>query len=69
MFQYEIKDNHLTIEELLRTNWRLGKKLVHELRMEKAVTSLEGEPLQWKDPLPAGTIIKFSFPIPASSYS
>ena len=68
MFQYEIIDNKLTIEELLRNNWRLGKKLVHELRMAKAVTTTDGEPIQWNDPLPAGTVVKFAFPIPASSY-
>lgn len=68
MFQYEIKDNNLTVEDLLRNHWRLGKKLVHELRMEKAVTTIAGEPLLWKEPLQAGTVIKFSFPIPTSSY-
>jgi len=68
MFQYEITDNNITVEELLRNHWRLGKKLVHELRMEKAVTSVDGEPLLWKEPLAAGTILNFTFPIPASSY-
>ena len=68
MFQYEIIEDQLTIEELLRNNWRLGKKLVHELRMAKAVTSTDGEPIQWNEPLPAGTIVQFSFPIPASNY-
>ncbi|WP_339259980.1 RluA family pseudouridine synthase [Lysinibacillus sp. FSL K6-3209] len=68
MFQYEIKDSNITVEELLRNHWRLGKKLVHELRMAKAVTTIDGEPLLWKEPLPAGTMLKFTFPIPASSY-
>lgn len=44
------------------------KKLVHELRMAKAVTTTDGEPLLWKEPLQAGTMIKFTFPIPTSSY-
>ncbi|MGN4127371.1 RluA family pseudouridine synthase [Lysinibacillus sphaericus] len=68
MFHYKINDNNLTVEELLRNHWKLGKKLVHELRMAKAVTTTDGEPLQWKEPLQAGMMIKFTFPIPSSSY-
>lgn len=68
MFHYEINTNDLTVEDLLRNHWRLGKKLVHELRMAKAITTVDGEPIQWKDPLQVGTIIKFSFPIPTSNY-
>ncbi|MEB2301375.1 RluA family pseudouridine synthase [Lysinibacillus xylanilyticus] len=68
MFQYEINTNDLTVEDLLRNHWRLGKKLVHELRMAKAITTIDGEPILWKDPLQVGTIIKFTFPIPTSNY-
>ncbi|KOP69873.1 pseudouridine synthase [Lysinibacillus sp. FJAT-14745] len=68
MFHYEINTNNLTVEDLLRNDWRLGKKLVHELRMAKAITTVDGEPIQWKDPLQVGTIIKFTFPIPTSNY-
>ncbi|MEY9978829.1 RluA family pseudouridine synthase [Lysinibacillus sp. RC79] len=68
MFHYEINTNNLTVEELLRNHWRLGKKLVHELRMAKAITTMDGEPIQWNDPLQVGTIIKFTFPIPTSNY-
>ncbi|MEG0260183.1 MAG: RluA family pseudouridine synthase [Lysinibacillus sp.] len=68
MFQYEIAQNNLTVEQLLRTEWRLGKKLVHELRMAKAVTTTDGEPVLWNDPLSAGTKVNFAFPTPASSY-
>lgn len=68
MFHYEINTNDLTIEDLLRNHWRLGKKLVHELRMAKAITTVDGEPIQWKDPLQVGTIIKFTFPISTSNY-
>nr|WP_106781011.1 RluA family pseudouridine synthase [Lysinibacillus timonensis] len=67
MFQYEVVKNGLTVEELLRTNWRLGKKLVHELRMAKAVTS-KGEIIQWNEPLDSGTILDFTFDIPTSNY-
>lgn len=68
MFHYEINEDNLTIEELLRNHWRLGKKLVHELRMSKAITTVNDEPVQWKVPLQPGTILKFSFPIPSSNY-
>lgn len=67
MFTYKINENGLTVEELLRTKWRLGKKIVHELRMAKAVT-INDEPIQWKDPLNKGTKIQFRFETPASNY-
>ncbi|MFJ7699187.1 RluA family pseudouridine synthase [Lysinibacillus fusiformis] len=68
MFLYTFNEDHLTIEELLRNHWRLGKKLVHELRMAKAITLENDELVQWNTPLQVGTIVKFTFPIPASSY-
>lgn len=68
MFHYEINTDNLTVEDLLRNQWRLGKKLVHELRMAKAITTMDGEPIQWNDPLQVGTVIKFTFPIPTSNY-
>ena len=43
MFNYIVAQEGLTVEDLLRDKWRLGKKLVHELRMAKAVT-VDGEP-------------------------
>ncbi|HWK21672.1 MAG TPA: RluA family pseudouridine synthase [Ureibacillus sp.] len=68
MFHYEIVNDGLTVEELLREKWRLGKKLVHELRMAKAVTLSDGTPVIWKEPLQVGTILSFSFDIPVSNY-
>ncbi len=68
MFHYEINTDNLTVEDLLRNQWRLGNKLVHELRMAKAITTIDGEPIQWNDPLQVGTVIKFTFPIPTSNY-
>ncbi|MEK5488344.1 RluA family pseudouridine synthase [Lysinibacillus sp. FSL M8-0355] len=68
MFHYEITEDNLHVEELLRNQWRLGKKLVHELRMAKAITLTNDELVQWNTPLQAGTIIKFTFPIPTSNY-
>lgn len=68
MFTYEVVQQGLTVEDLLRTKWRLGKKIVHELRMAKAVT-VSGEPVLWKDPLDKGTVLTFAFDTPASSYT
>lgn len=68
MFTYTIAQDKLTVEDLLRTNWRLGKKIVHELRMAKAVT-INGEPVLWKEPLAKGTVLTFEFETPASSYT
>ena len=68
MFQYEIVQDGLTVEELLREKWRLGKKIVHELRMAKAVALSDGTPVLWKDPLKAGTILEFKFEVPSSNY-
>ncbi len=67
MFTYEVVQEGLTVEDLLRSNWRLGKKIVHELRMAKAVT-VNGEPVLWKDPLKKGTILNFAFEMPTSNY-
>ncbi|MFY3790829.1 RluA family pseudouridine synthase [Ureibacillus sp. MALMAid1270] len=68
MFQYEVIKEGLTVEELLRTKWRLGKKLVHELRMAKAVTLEDGTPVLWNEPLKVGTHLEFTFEIPTSNY-
>lgn len=68
MFQYEIVHDGLTVEELLREKWRLGKKIVHELRMAKAVTLSDGSPVLWKDPLKAGIKLSFNYEAPASNY-
>ncbi|MEK5186399.1 RluA family pseudouridine synthase [Solibacillus sp. FSL W7-1324] len=67
MFTYIIHENGQTVEDLLRDKWRLGKKLVHELRMSKAVT-IDGEPIMWKEPFDKGTKIEFAFDIPSSNY-
>ena len=68
MFTYKVVQEGLTVEDLLRTKWRLGKKIVHELRMAKAVTT-DGEPVLWKDPLAKGTVLTFTFDTPPSSYT
>lgn len=43
-FQFEIQQDGMTVESLLRGKWRLGRKLVHELRMAKAVKNQDGAP-------------------------
>ena len=67
MFNYTIAQQGLTVDELLRDQWRLGKKTVHELRMAKAI-SVGGELIQWKTPLDVGTVIEVAFETPASNY-
>ncbi|MFS0577255.1 RluA family pseudouridine synthase [Sporosarcina sp. 179-K 3D1 HS] len=68
MFHYTTKENDMTVEQLLRERWQAGKKTVHELRMEKGVKDVEGEPLDWRSPLPTGTRLTFEFPHAPSTY-
>ncbi|PPA72450.1 RluA family pseudouridine synthase [Jeotgalibacillus proteolyticus] len=42
-----------TIEQALKEEWKFGKKLIHEWRMEKAI-ALNGELAQWKTVLAQG---------------
>lgn len=68
MFQYEVTQDGLTVEDLLRTEWKLGKKLVHELRMAKAVKDVSGHVVRWNEELDKGTILQFHFDFPPSNY-
>lgn len=65
-WNYEIQEDGMTVEELLRTEWGLGKKVVHEMRMAKSVTNAKHQEVVWKEPLEKGTILHFKLP-PASS--
>ncbi|MFC5602356.1 RluA family pseudouridine synthase [Sporosarcina koreensis] len=67
-FRYRMIRDGQTIEELLRDDWKAGKKIVHQLRMDKAVTDPDGQPLEWRTPLEAGTELVFHFNDAASSY-
>ncbi|RNF39443.1 RluA family pseudouridine synthase [Planococcus salinus] len=67
-WNYEIKDDGMTVEELLRTEWGLGKKVVHELRMAKSVKDERFQEVQWKEPLPKGTVLWFDLPPAKSPY-
>ncbi|MBB5181070.1 23S rRNA pseudouridine1911/1915/1917 synthase [Planomicrobium koreense] len=65
-WNYEIQEDGITVEELLRTEWGLGKKVVHEMRMAKSVTNAKHQEVVWKEPLEKGTTLHFKLP-PASS--
>lgn len=67
-FRFRTVHDGQTIEELLRDEWKAGKKTVHQMRMDKAVTDAAGEPLEWRSPLDAGTVLVFHFKDAASSY-
>ena len=67
-FNYKIQEEGLTIEELLRTRWQAGKKTVHQMRMDKAVTDIHGQPLEWRTPQPSGMELVFHFPDLLSTY-
>ncbi len=58
----------LTIEELLKDNWQLGKKTIHNLRMQKAVQTPEGIPLDWSQPLQPEQLLHIRFEDEASQY-
>lgn len=67
-FRFRINREGLTIEELLRDEWKAGKKTVHQMRMDKAVTDTAGEPVDWRTPMEAGTELVFHFKDAVSSY-
>lgn len=67
-FHHHIAEDGTTIEQLLREQWQAGKKTVHLMRMEKSVTDIHGEPLEWKSPLKAGTELIFTVPGARSTY-
>lgn len=67
-FHYNVVEDGTTIEHLLREEWQAGKKTVHSMRMEKSVTGSDGEPIEWKSPLKAGTELIFTVPGARSTY-
>lgn len=67
-FRYQIIRDGQTIEEILRDDWKAGKKTVHQMRMEKAVTDTAIQPVDWRTPLAAGTELVFHFKDAVSSY-
>ncbi|WP_391117232.1 RluA family pseudouridine synthase [Psychrobacillus sp. L3] len=67
-FRYTVQEDALTIDIILQQKWKLGKKLIHDLRMQKAVSDVNGELLQWKAPLQKGDILVFTWEGDASNY-
>nr|WP_076759750.1 RluA family pseudouridine synthase [Edaphobacillus lindanitolerans] len=58
----------MTVERLLRDEWRLGRKIVHELRMAGAVTLAGGGKLRWNEELAAGVVLTLNVPETESAY-
>lgn len=67
-FHYTTNKPGETVEQLLREQWQGGKKTVHQMRMDKSVTYADGQPVEWKEPLPEGTRLIFGFSDAHSSY-
>ena len=67
-FNYTTTEESSTIEYLLREQWHAGKKTVHHMRMAKSVTGTDGEPIDWRTPLPVGTELTFTVPDANSTY-
>lgn len=55
-FQVEVPEawNHLTIEKILKENWKAPKKLLHQLRMEKRVQVNGSVQTRWDQQLNKG---------------
>lgn len=67
-FHYQVIEDGVTVEELLREDWKTGRKTVHHMRMAKSVTDSNGTPIDWKAPLQVGTTIQFEVPDARSNY-
>lgn len=67
-FHYQVIEDGVTVEELLREDWKTGRKTVHHMRMAKSVTDSNGTPIDWKTPLKVGTTIQFEVPDARSNY-
>lgn len=65
---YTVPEDGLTIEAILQDKWKLGKKLIHDLRMQKAVSDTSGELLQWKLPNKKGDVLVFTWEGESSNY-
>lgn len=67
-FHYLTLEDDVSVDHLLRTKWQAGKKTVHQMRMANSVLNANGEPIDWRMPLEAGTTLSFTFPDALSSY-
>ncbi|MGB2994032.1 MAG: RluA family pseudouridine synthase [Paenisporosarcina sp.] len=67
-FQYALQQDNITIEELLRDDFHIGKKIMHEMRMAKSILNESGEPIVWQHHFPIGTKLTFNINVEPSSY-
>lgn len=67
-FQYELQTDNITIEQLLRDDFQIGKKIMHEMRMAKSIVNENGEPMVWQHHYPKGTKLTFNVNVEPSSY-
>lgn len=65
---YQIPEQGMTVTDLLKNEWGLGKKTVHELRMAKGVRLEDGTEPRWQEPLDKGTQLTVTIPQAASPY-
>ncbi len=65
---FTVPEDGLTIETILQDKWKLGKKLIHDLRMQKAVSNTSGELLQWKLPNQKGDVLVFTWEGESTNY-
>lgn len=68
-FHHTILEDGQTVENLLREQWQAGKKTVHQMRMDKSVTDTTGEPIEWRTPQRAGTVLTITVVDAKSSYT
>ena len=67
-FQYALQQDNITIEQLLRDDFQIGKKIMHEMRMAKSILNESGEPVVWQHHHPIGTKLTFNVNVEPSSY-
>lgn len=67
-FQYALQQDNITIEQLLRDDFQIGKKIMHEMRMAKSILNESGEPIVWQHHYPIGTKLTFHVNVEPSSY-
>ncbi|WP_100330490.1 RluA family pseudouridine synthase [Bacillus xiapuensis] len=62
IFEIKIPEGwrHQTADSLLRTEWKLPKKLIHQWRMNQTVF-VNGSPVNWHAPLAEGSVLQLPF--------
>ncbi len=65
---YQTPEDQMTVLELLKNEWGLGKKVVHELRMTKGIRLEDGTEPRWQEPLEKGTVLTVTVPDAESPY-